>query len=1391
MDENTGQRVRETIVRFVSCAAMTVGLVERPHLENWASWPEAQSLLPELVRRLVVETTDGAADAHFSSGKGVHLGGFDGRVEGAPGSMWVPPGSSVWELSTEARPGPKAGKDFKKRTAARLGRVKRNTSYVALSLRPWSNTDEWEAERTGLGWRSVKALGLDHLVSWLGEAPQTELWLADQLGLQSAQLTPGRRWWQERLDCTGGLLGAPVLLAGRSGAAEALREQLESKKSPIIVEAVAVEDALDFIAAVCAQSLEAVGDSSTLDRTVFVHGPDAWTRLMGSHGSPMVLVPTDPVLGDMNSGGRHVVVAAVQRRGGASMVRLVNPDSADVVVVPRLDAREVTEALNTEAARARGIDYAQAYELGVTGHRSASALQRELSLDRAVQVPWWAQFDAAMDISTWRARTAALLAGEWSAHLPEYARSTSDRDVMERLAGGPLDYESIQIALGPLASGPDPMLTKSEDRWRLASAADAWIFLFDSVITPDALARFLQVTTEVLGDSSDSWQLTSIDPAEAGASRLRCSTGLRFGIARSLVLLRVHGDQVRFPHGVTAATRARSCIRQLLALNASGESSPEADVYRIVSLNDVLPLIAEAAPADFLEFVARILDSGDDTTRLLFTDVIDGSGSWLTSSPHLALLSAIETVAWLPDLLSEVTSLLFRLESVAPVESRSKRPVSTFASVFSAWAPQTGATPDERLAVLRGLLDRLTAHPDASIDDLSAATRLLGGLIPVQGASVMMAPRPRIRDFPSLPVQVTEGDITTYVGEVVSLLLNLTRYRIAERADAGGLLDLLAGATGVTIETALNKAAREELWAIVELAASVLPVEDAREVGERLAHVAEHHASFPDARRAMSVDETQRVASLAEQLAPPSADGDDLAAQHSWLFEAYEPSLGIGLSPWRNRDEYEQRLTEHRGTAVRELLDVEGLNGVLRLADLASERNEAASPSTVGSALAILLHDNVGDSNQIAPESSIANIGATLHMALRVSLLDTAADPGALRQAQVANGFFATSFRLQREEGNDPWSPLAALLRDPTATALQQAQLLSATRDYPRAWREAKSHGDETLAELWKRLHWIDVPRNSEDLEQTVEGLLGVNRARDAIDLLAHLRNSSGIRPERRAVLVTDALEALAEDDTQLTRGDVERWAIKELIDFLAEHYPVRNLNPELLDRLARLVLKFLWTFNLGDGTPFVHEQMALDPSAFVEMVRGAYQPSGDSAANSSAASSPPGPTSREDHGSACYRVLHSWSRPPGVNQDGLLDGEVLRAWTIKAQQLLDEVDRREIGDLHIGRVLSAAPADLDDHIAPATPIRQLLEEGQTDVFEQGLLSGLISGPTGMRGGWLKDLKISAEAAATRHLADARVVGASSPRTARLLREAAEARQQDARAHQSDLDRSD
>ena len=105
-----------------------------------------------------------------------------------------------------------------------------------------------------------------------------------------------------------------------------------------------------------------------------------------------------------------------------------------------------------------------------------------------------------------------------------------------------------------------------------------------------------------------------------------------------------------------------------------------------------------------------------------------------------------------------------------------------------------------------------------------------------------------------------------------------------------------------------------------------------------------------------------------------------------------------------------------------------------------------------------------------------------------------------------------------------------------------------------------------------------------------------------------------------------------------------------------------------------------------------------------------------------------------------------------------------------EAQQLLDQRDQRRVGDEHIGRVLSTAPRDPTDGIAPPIAIRRLLEEGQTPRFERGLAMGLQSGPTGVIGGLVTEQVVKSRQAREQATRDAERVASRWPRTARLLR---------------------
>lgn len=85
--------------------------------ERWASTPQAKSLLPELLRRLVFATVprEHLQKVDFPSGAETQRPGYDGTTVTSQFTAFVPEGISFWELGTEDGPERKAESDYQKR----------------------------------------------------------------------------------------------------------------------------------------------------------------------------------------------------------------------------------------------------------------------------------------------------------------------------------------------------------------------------------------------------------------------------------------------------------------------------------------------------------------------------------------------------------------------------------------------------------------------------------------------------------------------------------------------------------------------------------------------------------------------------------------------------------------------------------------------------------------------------------------------------------------------------------------------------------------------------------------------------------------------------------------------------------------------------------------------------------------------------------------------------------------------------------------------------------------------------------------------------------------------------------------------------------------------------
>src|SRR3712207_4671798 len=92
-------------------------LVDAGDIQQWAEYrSEARTEFPRLIRRLISQTNDQVVRLEMRSGKGTDVHGYDGVVEAAQATPFVPAGLSVWELGTGGDPRDKANRDFRERT---------------------------------------------------------------------------------------------------------------------------------------------------------------------------------------------------------------------------------------------------------------------------------------------------------------------------------------------------------------------------------------------------------------------------------------------------------------------------------------------------------------------------------------------------------------------------------------------------------------------------------------------------------------------------------------------------------------------------------------------------------------------------------------------------------------------------------------------------------------------------------------------------------------------------------------------------------------------------------------------------------------------------------------------------------------------------------------------------------------------------------------------------------------------------------------------------------------------------------------------------------------------------------------------------------------------------
>jgi hypothetical protein len=242
----------------------------------------------------------------------------------------------------------------------------------------------------------------------------------------------------------------------------------------------------------------------------------------------------------------------------------------------------------------------------------------------------------------------------------------------------------------------DSPLIQNDEKWRFVARGEAWNSL-GSRISDDDLDRFQKMAVAVLGERDPKFDIPKEErfAASIHGKVLAHSPLIRKGVAETLALIGTRPMAMTSCSHGKAETTAVLVVRDLLN-NASWD--------RWASLGSIMPLLAEAAPDEFLDAVESVLINLDNTPfHKLFAE--EGGGGLGGSNYMSGLLWALETLAWCPEYLSRVSVILADIASCDPGGDWANRPSSSLADIFLPWHVQTTAPFENRksavVAVIR------------------------------------------------------------------------------------------------------------------------------------------------------------------------------------------------------------------------------------------------------------------------------------------------------------------------------------------------------------------------------------------------------------------------------------------------------------------------------------------------------------------------------------------------------------------------------------------------------------------------------------------------------------------------------------------------------------------
>lgn len=819
----------------------------------------------------------------------------------------------------------------------------------------------------------------------------------------------------------------------------------------------------------------------------------------------------------------------------------------------------------------------------------------------------------------------AVLIGAWS------EKSKCDIKAITQLLG--IEYDAWLQKAREILHCPDSPLSLKNGIWKVVDRAELWNLLGSRILDQN-LDTFKSLAVTVLKEPDPAFELPAQEryAASIHGKVLDCSHVLRKGIAEGLAILGSQPDSCSNCSQRKTETACVLVIREILS---------NADWVRWGSLNSLLPTLAEGAPSEFLSAVEKALR----ITPSPFDELFAQEGNGITGGNYITgLLWALEGLAWDEQYLVRCSVVLGELASHDPGGQWSNRPSNSLATILLPWLPQTLAPVDKRKVAVQTLLKE---WPDI-------AWNLIIQLLPHQHRTSSGSHKPSWRK--TIPDNwdkgVTRQEYWQQASFYAELAVSAAGYDTARLSE---LIDHFDSLPKPTFDRLLEVLASQII--------SELPEDQRLLLWDRLTKFTNKHRRFSDAKWALSDELITRIENVSELLAPTNPFN---LYQHLFTdrdFDLYEEN-----GDW---EEQRKRLDARRETAITEIFQQNGVEGVIRFAE------SVASPGQVGYSLGVMADE-------------------VMEQTFFPHFLDTADN----KHKALVSGFIWRRYHIEGWEWCDN-------VDKSDWTAGQIGQLLAYLPFTKEAWDRTSEWLKENEEEYWSRTS-ANAYEADGDFGIAIEKLIEHGRPHSAINCLDRMHHAK--MPINFDQSIRALLAALSSNEPSYAMNG---YRIVELIKLLQSEPSVAQ---EDLFKVEWAYLPLLDQHN-GAAPKLLESRLASDPEFFCEVIRLIYRSKKEDQSSKE-------PTEESKAiASNAWRLLHEWKTPPGSREDGTFSTEHFNDWLKRVITLCEESGHLEVALINIGEVLIHAPSDPDGlwiHQTVATALNDRDAENMRDGFRTG-----------------------------------------------------------------------